>query len=485
MKEQREKPIIEHFILMGDSLTDRGTLDHRKLFGLIPMAGLSGLKKKRSWFGSFTQQFTWANPVAAFIASEDIIENEDDERKRKHPSDPESPASRHSDMGDDVISGGVPRDYSLNNDKSIHLGGHNLLRSYAEGGATSENYSNRFTFNLKLFFTRKTVSNLSEKRRLLIEDDAASGITDDEKKKTLIVEWSGANDLITVNSKPTKEAVDNAINARIHNVKELIEQGYRHFSLFNLPDLSLTPRFQRKTKAERDNAKNVSVYFNEQLNRAVRNLLESDPDYARKGCSFSLFDVNSIFQEAHNHPEHFLSGIDVNTEQPYTDSDFFKEGKDQRPPSFESDSGPSAMEKSGKAWFFWDDVHPMSKVHAILGNAFFKKECKKKYEIKAPDNESLVQMFRGYYGIELLNDKRGWFSCFRRSGIKYTDHNLTLEKIFQHALKEGGHRSRKVIIELGWINEDGTITETASKNQEIKNAYDAVLIEESKGFKPK
>ena len=66
------------------------------------------------------------------------------------------------------------------------------------------------------------------------------------KIKTLVIEWSGANDLITVNLHPNIKTAQRAVNARIENIEKLIEQGYQHFVLINLSDLSLTPRYQNK-----------------------------------------------------------------------------------------------------------------------------------------------------------------------------------------------------------------------------------------------
>ena len=56
MTNNRKK--ITQLIIMGDSLSDRGTLNQRKLFGLIPMSYLSGLSSK-SPRGRFTNGFLW------------------------------------------------------------------------------------------------------------------------------------------------------------------------------------------------------------------------------------------------------------------------------------------------------------------------------------------------------------------------------------------------------------------------------------------
>ncbi len=92
------------------------------------------------------------------------------------------------------------------------------------------------------------VSNLSEKRSLLLEDDIKHKLDSEHKSHTLVLEWSGANDLITVNSEPNIAAIHHSIASRVRNLKELIKNGYRNFTLFNLPDLSLTPYYQKNIK---------------------------------------------------------------------------------------------------------------------------------------------------------------------------------------------------------------------------------------------
>ncbi len=54
-----QKPTkITHLVVLGDSLSDRGTLNKRELLGFIPMSYLSGLRSK-SPKGRFTNGFLW------------------------------------------------------------------------------------------------------------------------------------------------------------------------------------------------------------------------------------------------------------------------------------------------------------------------------------------------------------------------------------------------------------------------------------------
>ncbi|VVC75314.1 hypothetical protein AQUSIP_06030 [Aquicella siphonis] len=72
--QRNNKPTISHFVMMGDSLSDRGTMDRRKLFGVIPMSWLSGLAG-RSPRGRFTNGFAWSDYISAMLADEFIIQH--------------------------------------------------------------------------------------------------------------------------------------------------------------------------------------------------------------------------------------------------------------------------------------------------------------------------------------------------------------------------------------------------------------------------
>ena len=126
-------------------------------------------------------------------------------------------------------------------------------------------------------------------RDQLLNYDKQHHISNEQKAETLIMEWSGANDLVTVNAEPSIAEADRAIAARIDNVKKLIAAGYRNFVLFNLPNLSLTPRYQALSKEAQDNAKKCTDYFNEQLKKACEQLNEDYPH-----CSIDPFDINTI-----------------------------------------------------------------------------------------------------------------------------------------------------------------------------------------------
>lgn len=57
---------ISHIVMMGDSLSDRGTADNAEILGCIPMrwfAGLVGTSPK----GRFTNGYVWADVISSFL----------------------------------------------------------------------------------------------------------------------------------------------------------------------------------------------------------------------------------------------------------------------------------------------------------------------------------------------------------------------------------------------------------------------------------
>lgn len=141
----------------------------------------------------------------------------------------------------------------------------NFVRTYCEGGLTSADYRHNFTFYPALLAYRLILSCLMRQRAKLLADDHKNNLTSQQKLNTLVIEWSGGNDLIKVNLKPTYHDADKAILARIDNVEKLFAAGYRHFVLVTVPNFSITPRYQGKSETERREAKVIVDYLNSEL----------------------------------------------------------------------------------------------------------------------------------------------------------------------------------------------------------------------------
>lgn len=431
-------------VMMGDSLSDRGTADRDYVFGCLPLKFLSGLVGT-SPKGRFTNGYVWADVISSFFASDFMIK----QIKKKYGYTDEDIAnaiiSKEKKIMDKLIY-----DYNLDNDLFVKFEGRDFIRSYDEGGLSAYNYAWKLSSSITRFFSRIILSTLEKKREKLLAYDKEHQLTPRHKAQSLVIEWSGANDLITVNAEPSIAEVDRAIKERIKNIEILIQNGYRNFVWFNLPDLSLTPRFQNMTGEEgvkaRENAHQCVVYFNQELDKACQKFKTM---YTH--CSFDVFDINSVFSKAYNNPEQY--GLDPNKlKQPYKTSPDFK--------ILPNGTSPA------KGYPFWDDIHPTADVHAILANEFYKK-YKPKFEFTEPESEKapeaelnisatdLQKAFYTCYNDKLTKDRNSFFGSHRKSKIDYK--NASLEEIFKHALYEKGSRTRKVLSELQWLDDSGKV----------------------------
>ena len=432
---------IEHVIIFGDSLSDRGTMAHRKLFGLIPMDGLSGLKGN-SPHGRFNNQYSYDDALGTAVSVQRIIK-----KLKDHGLDSTDIADAVAARAP-VVEDPLSQDFNLDNDHILTFKHRDFLRSYCEGGLTDHDYSRRLSWNIKIDFEEQILATLAAKRQLMLEDDKALDISQEHRDKSLIIDWSGANDLITINTELSKEAVEKAIAARIENLKELIKNGYTNFALFDLPNLAYTPRYQRKSLNEQHKAHDISAYFNRRLREAVEELKE----YSENAIDIEIFDVNETFEDVYKNPRRY--GLD-----PAKKHTPLLQSKD-----FEIKPNGSSP---GRGHMFWDDVHPTAAVQQILFDKFYKKYSEK-YHFTVP-HESLLDIFRETYGQKLIDDKRGFFGFFRRSKIDYKSENLKIETILWHALYGKGERTREVITQLGWINKDGQLI---SKHPSLITAMD-------------
>lgn len=433
----QNRPVISQIVTMGDSLSDRGIMSKKFLFGVIPMSLVSGLSG-RSPDGRFTNGLAWDDHLAAAMASQFTIA---EFHQATHYD--------YTDIADAVISkdrrfmASIQHNYHLNDEKEVKYRNQFFIRTYNEGGLTAHSYAWKPSTSLTRFFSRLILSTLKDMQELLIKNDREFKIPESERAKTLVIEWSGANDLITVNAKPSKKEVDLAIRERIKNVKKLFDQGYRHFILFNMPDLSLTPRYQAKSLAEQQDASQWCRYFNKKLQFACNRLRLDYPH-----GSLRVFDINSQFCDMFQHPEKYqLDPAKIRT--PYTTSPDFVLTKEGTSPAV--------------GYMFWDDVHPTADVHALLADKFYTT-FQFTYDFKSPVRDSdvaLVCQFRKKHAECVAHDQHRLFGSMARTSLRvdFAKQDVLVD-ILRHAINEGGKRSRKVLMELGWMNSNGEINTT-------------------------
>lgn len=448
---------IKNIIMMGDSLSDRGTLNKTLLFGCIPMSLIGGLKGK-SPEGRFTNGLVWSDHVSAKIASDFTIKRL---QKKWHLDD--------TDVSDAVIShdnkimSAIRDNYSLDDDNFVNYYGRLWVRSYCIGGLTSHDYSWSLSTSIIRFFRRLIVSTLDDICKKLLEYDIENQLSYKHKAETLVIEWSGANDLLTVNAKPSLEEVDKAIAARFANIKKLIASGYQQFIVVNLPNLALTPRFQALSQREQDESKKCTDYFNSELQKAADQL---NMDYPH--CAVDVFNVNTMFERVYKNPTPYLFDKEKLT-TPYTKSKDFKK--------------PVNGLSQATGYMFYDDIHPSADLHALLASYFYDT-LPLKYELLEPDQEchkrksdlteqELLQCYRMHYEKQLLSDQNGFFKS-KKSNIDYK--NADLKTVIRHAFYEDGPRTLSIINKLGWFDKKGQLI---LDEPVLKKAADEVQQKES------
>lgn len=125
---------------------------------------------------------------------------------------------------------------------------------------------------------------------------------------------------------------------------------------------------------------------------------------------------------------------------------------------------------TAKGYMFWDEVHPTEALHVELAKYFYQQVFSVHYEFSFA-KQSAIRKFQEAYGMRWEDDSHSTCGMFRQSRINYLNKDLKLEEIIQHGLNNGGHRTRKVIEELGWIDHNG---ECASDNQYVTDAYNKI-----------
>jgi phospholipase/lecithinase/hemolysin len=340
-----EKTKISSIVIIGDSLSDRGQLAAKR-----PMVG-----KLAGAFNNPTNRFSdarvWGDYFGSSLIRKQVTKDIERLKSEIQKLDKNSPGFiKKKGVLETEITKLKDSRPDLSHHRKVRYKGERFMRTYAEGGVTSHKFDMRSSpKNIQALGARATVSNLAKKRDQFLRDDTKYRISAEDKKKTLIAEWSGANDLLTVNTTLSEENADLAIEQRIKNIESLIENGYQNFSLFNLPDLSLTPRFQSKSPEEQARASEISEYFNKKLEARVNELTEKHPE-----CKMRVFDVNSKVKELLKDPA--ANGFDPALTKTHYQA--HQEGK--------------AQEGKGSVlgYVFNDDVHPSAHAHKIIADAF-------------------------------------------------------------------------------------------------------------------
>ena len=416
---------IERILVFGDSLSDRGTMAKS---ALNAFSGLPG----HSPHGRFTNGYVWLDYFIYQLKGQNLSE----------------PVAIQATP---LIKKSL---FSINNNE--YVGAREVpvfARTYCKGGLTAHDYSEKFRAGeLILNIEAELLATLASMRKEAARDDEYIQLSEADKQNTLVIEWSGANDLITINHNPTLEAATLAVNARIEHLNNLVQQGYRCFVLFNLPDLSLTPRYQSADSHLRQQTQDSVMHFNHDLQQAITAWRTIHPE-----CTIHLFDANQLFVDAYQHPEKFKLD-ETKKHEPFLDSRAFK------------DNDPHT---TAAGYMFWDEVHPTEALHVQLAHAFYQDIFCQHYEFNWIA-QPLITQFREAYGMKWEDDSHGTCGGMKRSRIDYLSSDLKLQDILHHGLFNQGHRTFKVMRELGWVHGN---KQCASEHPSVAEAWSALRPE--------
>lgn len=296
-KNIAKKIAIDEVVIHGDSLTDEDLM-FTSAFG--KWCGLEGTSPK----GSFTDGDTWLGYINMEVLDKVIYKAVKHHLQAQGLNCDSEAIGRFRLQNDAELKKQIKYQLTHNNKRNIFtiskfdrndtkISDHDVSESYAIGGATAHSYRGKPSKSLTRYFTRLIVSTLADQRKLHLDDHASQKLI--KRNKKLNVTWIGANDLITVNELPSMLEADNAVDDIFLHIKELIENGDKHFKLGNLPDLSLTPRYQAKSPEEQKNASLCTEYFNRKLAMAAAELQKMYPD-----CNIDVIDVNSKYKDIIN-----------------------------------------------------------------------------------------------------------------------------------------------------------------------------------------
>lgn len=296
-------PTFKRILYLGDSLTDRGEM-YDSILGR--WSGLIGTSPHKS----FSNGPVWAVGVDNFMA-EKLLErvvaeslgihdykdkitctNEDRHRIEEtilnlsnHVRDKYKASFKLDDNSRFTIKNDANQDVVFSITRAI-------------GGLTAYNYAGILSWNIVRTITRFLLSTLASqvKKLLKIEENTPQA----DKDETIIHILAGANDLVTVNARPSHKEVDRAVDAIIDEMETLWTHGFKRFAVSDLPDLSKTPRYQALDRREQINAKICTEYYNKQLAMRLAQFRHKYPS-----TMADIFSLHDLLQDGINSPSKY------------------------------------------------------------------------------------------------------------------------------------------------------------------------------------
>jgi hypothetical protein len=253
--------------------------------------------------------------------------------------------------------------------------------------------------------------------------------------------------------------------------------------------LSLTPRYQNelleaqksgdqaRIAAANQKLKNIAAIcegFNQKLRADIATLkaeLSTSNPALVSQLNIDVFDAYGAFQDIYdNAAEEGFTELTT----PFVDS------KDYNNKDVDS--------SVARKYMFWNDVHPSAHMHEILAQKA-QEFVQSKYKIESPATfkaESFaIQAFLERYDVSYMKAKGTFFGKFRNSQLSRD--NLTLEGIFEHALRSGptrnpdsiikhrGDRTLSILRTMQWVTPDGQLGDDIKDNPVFRSAYDQAM----------
>jgi len=194
------------------------------------------------------------------------------------------------------------------------------------------------------------------------------------KEKTLVIEFSGANDLILVHKYQdvNEVIVGQTVDARITNLNALIKMEYKHFILFNLPDISLTPEVQNGDAKYIQRYSDMIQLFNNSLAEKVGKVAEDNP-----AVTILVYDLYKIFGGFYDEVNHNHFGFQANLAktQLVNNEAYLKEVEKSKSDLITPQGKRTAIRAAAESYhqyLFWNTIHPTTHVHRYLASDFYR-----------------------------------------------------------------------------------------------------------------
>ena len=311
---------------------------------IAPMIGiLNGAGTGLNDSGMFSDKHNWLSYLYARLIHGDFIKIYPDETVRV-PSDELKKNVEQKIIGDSTYN-------------KVKVAEKIVIENYAEGGASTAKGGGVLSdYVLKVLGTQRT--EFLHHENLIPKTEKTQLI-----KETLLFQMLGANDYVTANEKPTKEAANLAMRQAIIHYKRMKELGYKNFTYAVIPDVSLSPGLQYKTSAEQISAHNLVHYLNKAYYDFVKIIKEEGNN---DHLTIKIFDFNDTFLEELSSVKDFggrmtCLGIKENN---------LKTGLKGKCPDFDDNTFTELKNK--KAIKFYDASHPTSDVYIKIAQSLVK-----------------------------------------------------------------------------------------------------------------